>query len=58
MDIITLLIAALVTAILVWLAQSGKVPAPFHWILWAILIVIWLVVLIRILGLNLQTSLG
>ena len=57
-QIIGLIIALLVTAILVWLVQQGKVPAPFAWVVYAILIVIWLVVLLGLTGLGGQIGLG
>lgn len=52
MSIVVLLFAVIATIILVWLANSGKVPAPFPWIIYAILVLVWLIVLLQLLGLT------
>ena len=53
MTLLGLLIAALITAVVVWLANQGKIPTPFVWIAYAVLIVVWIVVLLQVLGVNL-----
>jgi hypothetical protein len=50
MTLIGLLIAVLVTAVLVWLVQQGHIPAPFTWIVYAVLVVVWLIVLLQVTG--------
>lgn len=55
MTILGLLIAALITAVIVWLTNQGKIPAPFVWIAYTFLIVVWIIVLLQVLGVNLGT---
>ena len=52
MSIAVLLFAVLATAIVVWLVQQGHIPAPFVWIVYAVLIVVWVVVLLDLLGIG------
>jgi hypothetical protein len=58
MSLIGLLIAVLITVVLVWLIQQGHIPAPFTWICYAVLVVIWLVLLIQATGLGSRFDFG
>ena len=31
----------LATCVVVWLVQQNRIPAPFHWIAYAVLVVVW-----------------
>lgn len=46
-----LLIAVIGTCVAVWLVQQEKIPGPFHWIVYAILVVLWVLVVAAALGL-------
>jgi hypothetical protein len=50
MTIFGLLVAALATCVVVWLCSQNKIPAPFHWIAYAVLIVVWIAVLLGAVG--------
>lgn len=58
MSIAALLVAVLVTCLLVWLVQQGRIPAPFHWVVYAVLVVLWLIVLLQLLGITSFPNLG
>lgn len=50
MSMLGLLIAVLATCVIVWLCSQNKIPTPFHWIAYAVLIVIWFAVLLSVVG--------
>lgn len=52
MSIIGLLIAVFATIMVVWLVNQGKVPQPFPWILYAVLVIVWIWVLLSVSGLG------
>lgn len=56
MTLLGLIIAAIATCVIVWLINQNKLPSPFHWIAYAILVVIWFVVLLNVLGMTGQLS--
>ena len=58
MSLIGLIIAVLVTAVLVWLVQQGHIPAPFTWIVYALMVVVWLIVLLQVTGVASRFELG
>ncbi len=58
MSIIGLLIAVFATVVLVWLVREGRIPQPFQWLVWALLIILWLWVLLMALGVDLHVPLG
>jgi hypothetical protein len=51
MTILSLIFAVFVTCVIVWLVNQNKIPAPFHWIAYGLLIIIWFAMLISITGL-------
>lgn len=55
MSIIGLIIAVLATCVIVWLCNQNKIPPPFHWVAYALLVVIWFVVLLSVVGVDLGT---
>lgn len=48
MSILGLLIAILATGVVVWLVQQNRIPSPFHWICYAVLVVVWIFVLVYV----------
>lgn len=57
MSIIGLLVAAVITAIIVYLTDR-KAPAPWHWLVYGLLIVLWLIALITLLPIDLGGRIG
>ena len=58
MSLIGPLVAVLVTVVVVWLVQQGHIPAPFTWIVYAVVVVVWLVVLLQVTGVGTGLHLG
>ena len=53
MTIFGLLVAVIATIVVVWLVREGRIPEPFPWVLYVILVVLWLWVILTALGVNL-----
>ena len=45
-----LLAAGIITAIIVWLCNQNKIPEPFQWVVFVLLVVLWLIVLLVLFG--------
>ncbi len=52
-ELIRLLVVAVAIVILVYVAQVAPIPAPFRWVLWALIFIIVLFALLPFLGVHL-----
>ena len=50
MSILTIVVAAIATVVLVWLCREGKFPAPVPLIIYIVLAVVWLWLILTLLG--------
>lgn len=58
MTILGLLAALIASAFLIWLANHPRVPSPWHWVLYGIVAVFWILVLFMFLPVDLGTRIG
>lgn len=49
-----LIILAFITCMVIYLCQQGVIPAPFNWIAYAIVLIVWLVLLLRVAGMDMS----
>jgi hypothetical protein len=50
MTVFSLLVVTFATCVLVYLCAQNKIPEPFHWIVYAILIIVWIAILLMAAG--------
>jgi hypothetical protein len=50
MTIFGLIVLVFASVMAVWLAREGKIPDPFQWVVFAILIILWLFVALAAAG--------
>jgi hypothetical protein len=58
MPIGLLLFVGICTVVLLVLVQQGYLPRPFNWIVIGIVVVVWLWLLLRAVGLNMGSTVG